>query len=178
MSMSRLNIERLVWCLLVFLACTAGVFWSSHKAGAHGAATAQDHMHKGPSQADIQRVMALNQGKPQLPSCRQGAFVDASNMINTVVQISSAIPPNTSALVRADLDSLLYTALKQAKSEVHCVAGGLSYGYDKSFALSIERGIKLAQARNLSPDIVLLGQSVIDALTLNRPTAAAPPHKN
>ncbi len=175
--------ERIIWAVLVCAAGIAGAavaLWSQHGSAAMAASAntsakghAHGHDHKGPSEADIQRVLALNQGKPILPSCRQGAFVEASNMINTIVQMHNSLAPSTPALVLADLDSLLYTALKQAKSEVHCVAGGLSFGYDKSYALSIQRGIKMAQARKLSPDVVAIGQSVVDVLHANKPVAAA-----
>jgi hypothetical protein len=178
--------ERLIWGVAVCaagLAGAGGALWSqngSHTMAmpmshgkSHASHTGMGHDHKGPSEADIQRVLALNQGKPILPKCRQDAFVDASNMINTIVQINKGLPPTTPALVHSDLDSLLYTTLKQAKSEVHCVAGGLTNGYDKSYAISIQRGMKMAEARKLSPDVVAIGQSVVDTLYANKPVAAA-----
>jgi hypothetical protein len=52
---------------------------------------------------------------------------------------------------------LLYTALKQAHDEVHCVVGTLTHGYDRSFAEIIERATTLAKVRGLKPEIVKLG---------------------
>jgi hypothetical protein len=103
--------------------------------------------------------------------CRAGAFVDASNIVNSVVEIAMALPPNTPDRTRAELDTVLYTALRQANSEVHCVAGALSYGYERSYAGVIRRGVALAQSRRLSADIIELGNKVVATLESNRRVA-------
>jgi hypothetical protein len=174
MKLNTAMAERAGWVAFVVVAGCTGLFWPkshSDKTTAH-APTNEHHEHGGPSKADLDRVLAIHQGKPQLPPCRPGAFVEASNMINTIVQVSTSLPANTKPLIFADLDSLLYTALKQAQSEVHCITGGLTKGYDNSYAQSIERGVQLAQSRGLSNDIVKLGKTVAIKLRENRMIAA------
>ncbi len=105
--------------------------------------------------------------------CRAGAFVEASSIVNSVVEIAMALPPNTTERTRAELDTVLYTALKQAKSEVHCVVGALSYGYERAYAGVIKRGVALAQSRGLSNDIVVLGNELVSTLEANK--RVAPP---
>ncbi|MGL4230613.1 MAG: hypothetical protein ACRDAM_22000 [Casimicrobium sp.] len=103
--------------------------------------------------------------------CRAGAFVEASSIVNSVVEIAMALPPNTPERTRAELDAVLYTALKQAKSEVHCVVGALSFGYERAYAGVIKRGVGLAQSRRLSKDIVDLGNELVSTLEANKHVA-------
>jgi hypothetical protein len=104
--------------------------------------------------------------------CRAGAFVEAASIVNSTVDIAMALPPNTNERTRAELDTILFTALKQAKSEVHCVSGALSFGYERSFAGVIKRGVALAQSRRLKPEVIEAGMSVVAALETNRRIAA------
>jgi hypothetical protein len=105
-------------------------------------------------------------------TCRAGAFVEAASIVNSTVDIAMALPPNTGERTRAELDTILFTALKQAKSEVHCVSGALSFGYDRSFAGVIKRGVALAQSRRLKQEVIEAGNSVVAALEANRRIAA------
>lgn len=92
--------------------------------------------------------------------------------MNSVVEIAMALPTNTGERTRAELDTVLYTALKQAKSEVHCVVGALSFGYERAYAGVIKRGVALAQSRGLAKEIVDLGNEVVATLEANRRIAA------
>jgi hypothetical protein len=87
-------------------------------------------------------------------ACRQGAFLEASSIINSLVEVYRALPPNAPPTVLIELDSALYVALKQANADAHCVAGGLRHGYDQSFAEILERGATVAEMRGLKADVV------------------------
>ncbi len=106
--------------------------------------------------------------------CRAGAFLEAASIINSTVDIAMALPPNTTERTRAELDTILYTALKQAKSEVHCVSGALNFGYERSFAGVIKRGVALAQSRRLKQEVIEVGMSVVASLETNRRIDPAP----
>lgn len=119
--------------------------------------------------------------RPPLPpgtslavACRVGAFVESSSIINSVIEIAAALPPDTPERTQNELNSVLYTALKQAQSEVHCIQGGLSYGYQESYAAIIERGAQLAQLRGLSPDIAAIGFEVAKTLRANQAVSTRP----
>jgi hypothetical protein len=99
--------------------------------------------------------------------CRQGAFLEASRIINSLTEIAGTLPANASRQTRDELDAILYTALKQARAEVHCVAGKLEYGYEKSFADIVRRGTDLAKMRGLSKDVVELGSITVQILERN-----------
>jgi len=99
--------------------------------------------------------------------CRSGAFVEASSIINSVVEIAAALPEDTDARTRRELDSVLYTALKQARSEVECVQGGLRHGYQHAYALVIRRGGALALERGLSADIATMAEETAKLLEAN-----------
>ena len=104
--------------------------------------------------------------EPTRPTCRQGAFLEAASIINSVVDIALALPSDTSAQTRAVLDTVLTTVIKQAHSEVHCVAGGLRFGYQHTYAQTIRHGVMLAKARGLPEDLIQIGNQV--ALTVER----------
>jgi hypothetical protein len=109
--------------------------------------------------------------------CRQGAFVEAAGILNSVAEIAHQLPAGTPDRTRAELDTVLYTALRQAHSEVHCVAGGLRFGYDKAYAQTLDRVTDLARQRDLHPDVQRLGQETSAALRENRRLAAnSAPH--
>jgi hypothetical protein len=127
-----------------------------------------DHSHHGHSHAD----KPLPDSVQTAHTCRAGAFVEAASIVNSTVDIAMALPPNTGERTRAELDTILYTALKQAKSEVHCVSGALSFGYERSFAGVIKRGVALAQSRRLKQEVIEAGNSVVAALEANRRIAA------
>lgn len=59
---------------------------------------------------------------------------------------------------------MVHVSFKQAKSEVACATDNPSSGYNRAFAEIIRGGVSLATGRNVSPDIIALGQSVVDAL--------------
>ena len=170
MGVSSSEARAVMRCLLAVvvlaLATTLVGCVSMHdSAGAHAA---HDH-------ASMHAPRPLREGVNAAAPCRAGAFVEASNIINSVVEIAMALPANTPERTRAELDTVLFTALKQAKSEVHCVAGVLSFGYDRSYAGVIRRGVALAQSRRLSTDIVELGNSVVAAIEANRSVAQPAP---
>ena len=103
------------------------------------------------------------------PACRQGAFLEASSIINSVVDIALSLPQGTPERTRKELDTVLYTALGQAKSEVHCVAGALEHGYGRSFAEIVRRGADLARMRGLPKGTVADALAVAEALERNAP---------
>ena len=105
-------------------------------------------------------------------ACRSGAFVEASGILGSVAQIADQLPAATPERTRAELDTVLFTALKQARAEVHCVAGGLTLGYDRAYAQTVERATQLARQRGLHADVVALGQETAAALRDNRVIAA------
>jgi hypothetical protein len=131
--------------------------------------SAQDHAH------DHDVRAPLPPGTSLAVACRVGAFVESSSIINSVIEIAAALPPDTPERTQNELNSVLYTALKQAQSEVHCIQGGLSYGYQEAYAAIIERGAQLAQLRGLSPDIAAIGFEVAAILRANK---AAPARSN
>ncbi len=135
--------------------CALGSAVALVMVGCASSSAVHDHDHAAPA-------LAANVQTAQ--RCRAGAFVEASNIINSVVHIAMALPSNTSELTRAELDTVLYTALQQAKTEVHCVVGSLSFGYDQSYARGIARGVALAKSRGLSSDVIELGNSVVTTL--------------
>ncbi|NJK45791.1 MAG: hypothetical protein HC933_17365, partial [Pleurocapsa sp. SU_196_0] len=102
--------------------------------------------------------------------CRQGAFLEASQIINSVTDIATNLSSSTSERIRDELDAILYTALKQARAEVHCVTGGLPDGYEQSFADILRRGTDLARRRGLSKDVIDLGATTVELLERNQPT--------
>lgn len=176
-SESRSRLPVLLAGILTGLVLGALLSWwltkhAAHSidAGAHAKGHAHGHAHDGPGDKDIARVKALHEGRTievDKP-CRQGAFVESSQLINSVALVSKGLPANTPDRTRAELDSMLYTLLKQAKSEVHCVSGALSHGYDKSYAKSIQQGVNLARERQLPADIPLIGERVIQTLHANQ----------
>jgi hypothetical protein len=97
-------------------------------------------------------------------SCRQGAFMEAEKILGSVVNVDRLLPKETPEVARAELDSILYTALKMARSEMHCVSGVLTNGFDRSFADTARRAVALAKARGLKKDVVLLGEEIVQQL--------------
>ncbi len=179
--------ERLAWMALAIACGATGMAWragsltpaSARASSANPAAHDHNRAHMRPTQADIERVVAVNAGSLSAAKpCRQGAFVEASGIINSAVEMHRALPKTTPERTRAELDTVLYTALKQARSEVHCVAGVITHGYDKSYAESIRRGMGMARERGLSADVAVIGQDVIDALYAAPNRAVASSGKN
>lgn len=140
---------------------------SLHQTQAHAHANAdgraqmdhQNHAHHEHSVAT-----PLPAGSHLDAACRQGAFLEASSILNSVIEISFALSADVPEHTRRELDSILYTALKQARTEVHCVQGGLGHGYHEDFAQIIERSGQLASLRGLSPDVVTLADETARAL--------------
>jgi|GEM_PF-1218264 len=141
---------------LVQLACSAvsANAISDPKAVPAHAAHNADHDHH-----DHSKRAPLPAGSETAARCRSGAFVEAAAMLNSTVEISQALPADTPERTRSEIDVLLYTALKQAHDEVHCVLGTLTYGYDRSFAEVIYRATILSKGRAIKPEIVALGES-------------------
>jgi hypothetical protein len=131
---------------------------------AHSEHTQAGHSHHDAHQHNHDVRASLPEGSETAIACRSGAFVEAAAMLNSTVEIAMALPPNTPERTRAEVDVLLYTALKQAHSEVTCVTGTLKRGYDRSFAEIIERATVLAKSRGLKPEIVSLGTKTSAAL--------------
>jgi hypothetical protein len=123
-----------------------------------------NHAHHQEREHDHNARAPLPPGSETVIACRSGAFVEAASMLNSIVEIAMALPPNTPERTRAEVDVLLYTALKQAHSEVSCVTGTLKLGYDRSFAEIIERATMLAKSRGLKPEIISLGTTTSAAL--------------
>jgi hypothetical protein len=106
----------------------------------------------------------LPEGSEASLACRSGAFLEASAILNSVIEITQRLPHDSPAAVRSELDIILYTALKQAHSEVACVQTVLTHGYHQSFAEIIERATVLAKARGLKPEVIQLGDQTARAL--------------
>jgi len=130
----------------------------STPAGMSTPAPGHEHDHRAP----------LPVGASLAIRCRSGAFVEASSIINSVVEIAAALPADTDARTRRELDSVLYTALKQARTEVECVQGGLTHGYQHAYALVVRRGAALATERGLSPDIAAMAEETAKLLEANQ----------
>jgi hypothetical protein len=100
--------------------------------------------------------------------CRAGAFVEASKLVNSLVQMAKDLPAQTPKSFYAELDTMLYTALTQARAEVHCVVGGLQFGYEKAYAGIMRYGAALARARGLPQKVVQQAQETAQLLEANK----------
>jgi hypothetical protein len=100
--------------------------------------------------------------------CRAGAFVEASKLVNSLVMLAKDLPPQSPKSVYAELDTMLYTALEQARAEVHCVTGGLQFGYEKAYAGIMRYGAALAQARGLPKKVVQQAEETARLLEANK----------
>ena len=107
--------------------------------------------------------------EPAKASCRQGAFVEAASMINSVVDIALALPSDTKTQTRAVLDTVLTTVIVQARAEVHCVAGALRFGYQRTYADTVRHGVALARARGLPANLLEKGIATALILEQNQP---------
>lgn len=119
--------------------------------------------------AGMEMPVSAPQLEPAKSSCRQGAFVEAASIINSVVDIALALPSDTKPQTRAVLDTVLTTVIKQARAEVYCVAGGLRFGYERTFAETIQHGVALAQARGLPDKLIEIGNETAKIVERNRP---------
>lgn len=176
-SLNRNAKERVAWFAFAVL-LAAGGFVAGQKANrgqAYAAAHAvQDTYGAAPDAPAAHDAHGEHSGAAgrrilQTPhACRAGAYLEADRILGSVVGISLALPPDTPPAVYTELDSILYTGLQQARSEVHCVAGVLTHGYDKAYAETIEKAVMLARQRKLSKDVIALGDEVIASLRANR----------
>jgi hypothetical protein len=171
MMTNLINKERVLW-LVAALSLAAG----GYALGTHAQhAQAYDSTHS------MHMSMHAKPAKREIPQttqpCRAGAFLEADRILGSVIAVNFALPDETPLAARAELDSILYTGLQQAKSEVHCVAGVLTHGYDKAYAETIKKAVALAQQRKLSKDVIALGEEVVVALQANQPVAPAQPVK-
>jgi hypothetical protein len=103
-----------------------------------------------------------------LRQCRAGAFVEASKLVNSLVMLAKDLPPQTPKSVYAEIDTMLYTSLQQAAAEVHCVTGGLQFGYEKAYAGVMRYGAALAQARGLPKKVVQQAEKTAQLLEANK----------
>ena len=122
-----------------------------------------------PTPQHAMHAEALPSGTQATHNCRQGAFVEASETINAVTDVMLNMPASTPKVSRMGLDTVLYTALRQAGSEVHCVAGVLQHGYGRVYADVVRRGAMLARSRGLPKDVVALANRTAEALERNQP---------
>ncbi|MFM2398319.1 MAG: hypothetical protein RL341_476 [Pseudomonadota bacterium] len=163
--------SRTLWAIgpiAALLGAVAGIALDRHFSGAHATPDAHAMHAHGHSAKPAARVI------PQTAApCRPGAYLEADRTLNSMVVLHRALPASTPKNAAGELDSILYTALQQAKSEVHCVAGTLTHGYDKAFADTVRKAVSLAQQRGLSQDVLKIGEDVIAALTANQPMQAA-----
>jgi hypothetical protein len=174
MTMKLHRYHYLAW--LASLAATALVTYglTRHQMHQPSSSAQAHHAHGGPTEADIARVKAVHHAeRNRLPlqsqtPCRNGAFLEATYVINSVVEVANQLPAETKRMTRVELDNILFTAMKQAKNEVHCVAGTMTFGYDRSFAVSIEKGIKLAKSRGLAQEVIAMGETTIQSLQTNQ----------
>ena len=160
-----LSKERALWVAALVTVCGASAALSARlRAPAEPDYEARlDLMH-------AHHASALPQGTQAKVACRNGAFVEASSIVGSTVEIMRTLPPQVPTRAREELDSTLYVALKQARAEVHCVAGTLTHGYERSFADTIRHGVETARIRGLGPDVIALGQTTVAILEANVPT--------
>ena len=104
-------------------------------------------------------------------TCRPGAYMEADRILGSLVLISRKAG-DMGREVQDELDSILYTALQQAGTEVHCVAGKLTHGFDQSLFMTADQATRLAQQRGLSKDVVELGERLTIALSQNEAICA------
>lgn len=167
----RLTVPAWATCVAVVVGTSLGgvIGWqvgTSHQGVAQQSHSLADsvhaHMHHRPdSRAALETAAA----------CRSGAFVEAVAILNSVDEISHKLPASTEERTRAELDTVLFTALKQAHAELPCVAGVLSHGYDRAYAETIDRAVTLARMRELHPDVAQIGVKTVEFLR----THGAPP---
>jgi hypothetical protein len=168
---SRIAKERAAWFAFGLLLAAGGFVagLKTDRAEAHYGPHAGHGAAMNASTAHSVRTDASERSIPQTAqACRAGAYLEADRILGSVVGASLALPPDTPPAVRTELDSILYTGLQQARSEVHCVAGVLTHGYDRAYAETVEKAVTLARQRKLSKDVVALGEDVIAALRANR----------
>jgi hypothetical protein len=174
---TRVAKERMAWFAFAVLLSAGGYVAgrNADRVTAHEGSLARHDMQTSPSAAsavDAHVTHATHATDPKIPqtthACRTGAYLEADRILGSVIGASLALPADTPPAVRMELDSILYTGLQQAKSEVHCVAGVLTHGYDRAYAETIEKAVMLARQRELSKDVVALGEDVIAELRANR----------
>jgi hypothetical protein len=171
-----INKERVVWLIAALGLAAGGYVLGLHAQHPHAQVYDSAHsthgmhmsMHAKPAKRDIPQTAQ---------TCRAGAFLEADRILGSVIAVNLALPEETPLAARAELDSILYTGLQQAKSEVHCVAGVLTHGYDKAYAETVKKAVALAQQRKLSKDVIALGEEVVLALQANQPVMPAQPIK-
>ncbi|MGL4575699.1 MAG: hypothetical protein ACRCV9_13030 [Burkholderiaceae bacterium] len=167
-----MNARTAMFAIAALLAgAAAGIALDRHfspaHAGAHPQAAHATHAMHGHAKPAARAI-------PQTATaCRAGAYLEADRTLNSVVALHRLLPADTPKTATGELDSILYTALQQAKSEVHCVAGALTHGYDKAFADTVRKAVSVAQQRGLSQDVIKIGEDVIAALAANQPMQAA-----
>jgi hypothetical protein len=160
MAASLLSRPRLLGLGVLVLAGAAGVV--GFLAGRASVPT--------PPQAELVAHGAGTRAALQTPQrCRPGAFLEADRILGSAVALAQALPRDTPAGARSELDSILYTGLVQARSEVHCVAGVLTHGYDRAYADTLRKAVALAEQRGLSADVAAVGRDVVQALEYNKP---------
>jgi hypothetical protein len=170
----RIVQERIAWSAFALLMSAVGFVAGSKsdRVATHDGSHVVHAMHTGAPDAHAVSASSTEPGILQTAhACRAGAYLEADRILGSVVGASLALPADTPPAVRTELDSILYTGLQQAKSEVHCVAGVLTHGYDRAYAETVEKAVTLARQRKLSKDVVALGEDVSASLRANRPMA-------
>jgi hypothetical protein len=168
--------ERGVWVAAVLLcsgiAAAAATQWAERRAPRAADLVLQAQWQAALTQHAIART-ARSDAASAAPACRTGAFVEAAGILNSVALIAERLPPQTPERTRAELDTVLFTALRQARAEVHCVAGRVAPGYERSYAQTIERAGLLARQRGLHPDVSELAQQTAATLLGDKALTAA-----
>lgn len=155
-------LQSMVCALCVVAATPVGAERAQSQESAHPPqvqSTIGNHDH------DHDQRAPLPAGSESAQACRTGAFVEASAVLNSTMEITDALAFDAANKIRTQIDNLLYTALKQAHSEVHCVKGVLRHGYHRSFLQIIERATLMAKVRGLNADVVELGEQTAQALS-------------
>ncbi len=166
MIVNSLRRERLVWAAAALVALAVGAIVGRVSTAPPAVHVGVKHgMHAGAHGTPVGARVALQ----TRVACRPGAFLEADRILGSVVVVARAMPAAAPVGARGELDSILLTALQQARAEVHCVAGVLTHGYDKSYADTMRSAVSLAEQRGLSPDVAALGRDVVRALEANQP---------
>jgi len=100
--------------------------------------------------------------------------MDADKILGSVINISQRLPSDAAVGVWLDLDSILYTTVMQAASEVHCVAGGLRHGYEQPLARTLRHAASLARVRKLDTKVAETAERTALITEVNQPVAHEP----
>jgi len=167
---SRAAARRLGWAILACAvsAATAAALtwhWAQRVALPAGSNVSEDLLA---AHALKHAPKPLRDGVQAEFACRSGAYMQASAILGSLLEVSRQLPADTPERARQELDGILYVAMKQARAEVHCVAGTLPRGYDRALAETMQHSVALARSRGLSQDVQNLGLDTEQALRANK----------